>query len=96
MPAQPARPYLSSGQVLQTPPLSARLRNGVDEVYYLLGLYVTTLFSLRTLHSIHAIDTFGAQEAQASWAGVEAEEAVEAAMEEVDLVEGERLGGSMM
>ena len=59
----PARPYLSNGQVLQrqvthflnqkdllrytSPPLSARLRNLFDDTYAFLGLYVTTLFSVR-------------------------------------------------
>lgn len=42
----PARPYLSNGQVLQSPPLSARVRNFFDDSYAFLGLYVTTLFSL--------------------------------------------------
>ncbi|KAL2054172.1 hypothetical protein ABVK25_005711 [Lepraria finkii] len=42
----PARPYLSNGQVLEAPPLSARVRNFVDSTYAFLGLYVTSLFSL--------------------------------------------------
>ncbi|KAL8688395.1 MAG: hypothetical protein Q9218_005686 [Villophora microphyllina] len=48
MSAQPPpapRPYVSGGQVLQTPPLSARIRNFIDGSYNFLGLYVTTLFS---------------------------------------------------
>ncbi|KAL2037957.1 hypothetical protein N7G274_009432 [Stereocaulon virgatum] len=44
--ATPARPYLSNGQMLQAPPLSARVLNFADSTYAFLGLYVTTLFSL--------------------------------------------------
>ncbi|CAO1600086.1 hypothetical protein XANCAGTX0491_003790 [Xanthoria calcicola] len=46
-PTPPPRTYLSGGQVLQTPPFTARIRNFVDSTYNFLGLYVTTLFSAR-------------------------------------------------
>ncbi|MCJ1226118.1 hypothetical protein MMC12_002767 [Toensbergia leucococca] len=42
----PSRPYLSNGQVLQSPPFSARVRSFLNGTYTFVGLYVTTLFSL--------------------------------------------------
>ncbi|KAI9819138.1 MAG: hypothetical protein M1827_007294 [Pycnora praestabilis] len=42
----PSRPYMSNGQVLSSPPVTARIRSFMDSTYVFLGLYVTTLFSL--------------------------------------------------
>ncbi|MCJ1370247.1 hypothetical protein MMC20_001459 [Loxospora ochrophaea] len=44
--SKPARPYLSNGQVLESPPLSARIREGLNSASSFFGLYVATLFSL--------------------------------------------------
>ncbi|KAL8746916.1 MAG: hypothetical protein Q9184_007681, partial [Pyrenodesmia sp. 2 TL-2023] len=41
----PPRSYVSGGQVLQSPPLTARIRHFVEESYHFFGLYITTLVS---------------------------------------------------
>ncbi|KAI9822202.1 MAG: hypothetical protein M1826_000511 [Phylliscum demangeonii] len=42
----PNRSYISKGQVLQSPPLAARLRTFFDQITQIVGLYLVTLFSL--------------------------------------------------
>ncbi|KAI9799300.1 MAG: hypothetical protein M1825_004793 [Sarcosagium campestre] len=42
----PIRPYVSRGQVLQSPPLSVRLGESIGSIYNFLGLYLISLFSL--------------------------------------------------
>ncbi|BDD63364.1 hypothetical protein MAP00_008263 [Monascus purpureus] len=38
--------YLSNGQILQSPPLSVRITRFFENVYFFLGLYFVSLFSL--------------------------------------------------
>lgn len=45
--ANPNRTYLSNGQVLSTPPLTARISRAADNIYNFLGLYFVSLFSVR-------------------------------------------------
>ncbi|EEH23508.1 hypothetical protein PABG_05719 [Paracoccidioides brasiliensis Pb03] len=40
------RPYISSGHMLERPPISARIRYFIDDLYIFLGLYVVSFFSL--------------------------------------------------
>ncbi|OXV09862.1 hypothetical protein Egran_02375 [Elaphomyces granulatus] len=42
----PSRPFVSKGQVLQSPPLSFRISRFFHDVYFFLGLYIVTLFSI--------------------------------------------------
>ncbi|KAJ6178885.1 hypothetical protein N7519_009346 [Penicillium mononematosum] len=47
MSARPPKPvYFSDGQALQSPPLTVRLTRFIKSIYFFLGLYFTTLFSL--------------------------------------------------
>ncbi|KAI9660840.1 MAG: hypothetical protein M1829_006450 [Trizodia sp. TS-e1964] len=41
----PAKPYLSNGQILARPPLFARLRQSLSNIYIFFGLYLATLFA---------------------------------------------------
>ena len=45
-PNQQGRTYLSNGQVLSSPPLTARLSRGVDNLYNFPGLSSVSLFSV--------------------------------------------------
>ncbi|KAA6408277.1 MAG: Deoxyribose-phosphate aldolase [Lasallia pustulata] len=65
----PSRPYLSEGQVLQGPPFSARVRSFVDSIYFFLGLYVTTLFSLDA-YAAAEVSPFNVENRKASRAGL--------------------------
>ncbi|TKA76015.1 hypothetical protein B0A49_02925 [Cryomyces minteri] len=40
------RPYLHKGQMLSSPPISARIQGFIGSAYVFLALYFTTLFSL--------------------------------------------------
>ncbi|PGH15260.1 hypothetical protein AJ80_05613 [Polytolypa hystricis UAMH7299] len=42
----PTRPYMSNGQMLSSPPLTARILTFIDSAYIFLGLYIVSLFSL--------------------------------------------------
>ncbi|KAL1987714.1 hypothetical protein VTN96DRAFT_2554 [Rasamsonia emersonii] len=41
-----SRPYVSGGQMLQSPPLSVRVIRFFESIYIFLGLYFVSLFSL--------------------------------------------------
>ncbi|KKZ60575.1 hypothetical protein EMCG_04752 [[Emmonsia] crescens] len=40
------KPYLSSGHMLERPPISARVRYFIDDLYIFFGLYIVSFFSL--------------------------------------------------
>ncbi|KAJ9202959.1 hypothetical protein DTO166G4_5724 [Paecilomyces variotii] len=48
-PGKPGKPYISNGQVLESPPLTTRIIRWIDDVYFFFGLYFVTLFSLDPL-----------------------------------------------
>ncbi|MCJ1255769.1 hypothetical protein MMC24_003586 [Lignoscripta atroalba] len=52
--SSPGKPYVSNGQVLQSPPVSVRVRGFLDSATLFFGLYITTLFSLDTYAAGHA------------------------------------------
>ncbi|KAK2808212.1 hypothetical protein FQN50_004953 [Emmonsiellopsis sp. PD_5] len=41
------KPYVSNGHMLQSPPISARIRNLIDGLYIFFGLYFVSFFTLR-------------------------------------------------
>ncbi|KAL2219131.1 hypothetical protein M432DRAFT_330262 [Thermoascus aurantiacus ATCC 26904] len=49
----PNTPYVSNGEVLQSPPLSARVIRFLDNVYFFLGLYFVSLFSVCNRYIFH-------------------------------------------
>ncbi|EQL36611.1 hypothetical protein BDFG_01980 [Blastomyces dermatitidis ATCC 26199] len=40
------KPYLSNGRMLESPPISARIRYFIDDLYIFFGLYIVSLFAL--------------------------------------------------
>ncbi|EED13868.1 conserved hypothetical protein [Talaromyces stipitatus ATCC 10500] len=43
---KPKTPFISSGHMLQKPPLSTRIVRWIDSIYMFFGLYLVTLFAL--------------------------------------------------
>ncbi|PGH10560.1 hypothetical protein AJ79_05382 [Helicocarpus griseus UAMH5409] len=40
------KPYLSNGHMLERPPISARIRYLIDDLYIFFGLYIVSFFAL--------------------------------------------------
>ena len=51
----PTAPYFHNGQALASPPLSVRVRRHLVDAYCFVGLYLTTLFSVRSPPLVHLL-----------------------------------------